>query len=195
MITDKEIEAKAEELSIPPNHVEKDYVHSWVLWAIGQQPNLKNLLVLKGGNALRKGYFSDTRFSKDLDFSSTDRIDRDFLYSELNEICKLVEGKTGVKFLDETLIKDKDLPFQNIEALEARLYFKGFYNEEKLTLKTQLDVTQFEQILLPIQERRIIHTYSDAENCNGTILCQKAEEILASKLTTLLHPPKAWRFI
>lgn len=190
MITDKEIEAKAEELSIPPNHVEKDYVHSWVLWAIGQRPNLRNLLVLKGGNALRKGYYSDTRFSKDLDFSSTDHIDHDFLYSELNEICKLVGNMTGVKFLDETLVKDKDLPIENVEALEARLYFKGFYNEENLTLKTQLDVTQFDRILLPIQERRILHGYSDAEYCNGTILCQKAEEILASKLTTLLHRRK-----
>lgn len=190
MITDKEIEEKAEELSIPPNHVEKDYVHSWVLWAIGQRPALKDLLVLKGGNALRKGYFADTRFSKDLDFSSTDHIDQNFFYSELNEIRKIVEEKTSVKFLDEILIKDKELPIPNVEALEARLYFKGFYNEENLTLKTQLDVTQFDKIFLPVQERMIIHGYSDADLCDGTIRCQKVEEILASKLTTLLHRRK-----
>ena len=104
MITDREIENKAADLAIPPSHVEKDYVHSWVLWAIGSRPTIKNLLVLKGGNALRKGYFSDTRFSKDLDFSSTDHIDRGFLESELKEICKIVESQTAVKFLDETVI-------------------------------------------------------------------------------------------
>lgn len=191
MITDKEIEKKAEDLSIPPNHVEKDYVHSWVLWAISHRPALKNLLVLKGGNALRKGYFADTRFSKDLDFSSTDHIDQNFFYSELSEICKIVEEKTGVKFLDEILVKDKELPIPNVEALEARLYFKGFYNEENLTLKTQLDVAQFDKIFLPVQERMIIHGYSDADLCDGTIRCQKAEEILASKLTALLHRRKS----
>ena len=190
MITDKEIEEKAEELSIPPNHVEKDYVHSWILWAIGQRPELKKLLILKGGNALRKGYFTDTRFSKDLDFSAVNHFDEDYLESELREICEIVEAKTSVKFLDETVIKDKGLRIPGVEALEARLYFKGFYNEEKLTLKTQLDVTQFDKIILPIQERTILHPYSDHEMCNGTIMCQKPEEILASKLTTLLHRRK-----
>lgn len=191
MITDEEIEEKAELFGIPPSHVEKDYVHSWVLWGINQRPKLKQLLVLKGGNALRKGYFPETRFSKDLDFSSTINIDQKFLQNELNEICKLVQSKTNVKFLDETIIKDKNLPIPNIEALEARLYFKGFYNEENLTLKTQLDVTQFDQIILPVQEVKILHPYSDSHDCNAMIRCQKAEEILASKLTTLLHRRKA----
>lgn len=38
MINDSEIEAKAEELSIPAAQVEKDYVHSWVLWALQHRP-------------------------------------------------------------------------------------------------------------------------------------------------------------
>ena len=190
MITDREIEEKAAELGIPPIHVEKDYVHSWVLWAIGSRPALRNLLVLKGGNALRKAYFPDTRFSKDLDFSSTDHITRGFLESELREICKVVEVQTGVTFLDKTVIKDKDLPIPDLEALEARIYFKGFYKEEQLTLKTQLDITQFDKIYLPVQERPILHPYTDAGSCSGTVICQKAEEILASKLTTLLHRRK-----
>ena len=191
MITDREIEEKAAEYSIPPNHVEKDYVHSWVLNAISSRPALKKLLILKGGNALRKAYFQDTRFSKDLDFSSVDHIDLNFLESELKEVCKIVESQTSIKFLDKAVIKDKNLPIKDVDALEARIYFKGFYNEENLTLKTQLDISQFEKIYLPIQEKSILHPYSDAEICNGTINCQKAEEILASKLTTLFHRRKA----
>ncbi len=83
MITDKEIEEKAADLNLPPQQVEKDYIHSWVLWAINSRPELKRLLVLKGGNALRKGYFPDTRFCKDLDFSSVDHVVPSFLRREL----------------------------------------------------------------------------------------------------------------
>ena len=83
MITDHEIEKKAKQFSIPPSQVEKDYIHSWVLEAIYSRPLLNKLLVLKGGNALRKCYFPDTRFSKDLDFSSTDHINMNFLEKEL----------------------------------------------------------------------------------------------------------------
>lgn len=187
MINDSEIEAKAEELSIPAAQVEKDYVHSWVLWALQHRPKLRNLLVLKGGNALRKAYFAETRFSKDLDFSARAHVDPQMLQKELLEVCALVQAKTGIQFLDRSVVKDKDLPIPDVEALEARIYFKGFYNEEELTLKTQLDVTQFEKIYLPIQERPIIHGYSDSSELDGTIYCQKAEEIIASKLTTLLH--------
>ena len=134
MISDSEIEEKAAELKLHPQQVEKDYVHSWVLCAINSRPALKRLLVLKGGNALRKGYFPETRFSKDLDFSSIDHVEPDFLKSELREICRIVESQTAVKFMeDATRVEDKELPIPNVEALEARIYFKGFYNEENLT--------------------------------------------------------------
>ena len=88
------------------------------------------------------------------------------------------------------MVKNKDLP-TDIQALEARLYFKGFYGEENITLKAQLDITQFDKIYLPIQNRPLLHPYSDRHLCAAAVRCQKIEEILASKLTTLLHRRKA----
>jgi len=44
---------------------------------------------------------------------------------------------------------------------------------------------------LPVQQRLLIHPYSDSAQCVTSIRCQKIEEILASKLTTLLHRRKA----
>ena len=70
MISDKEIEAKAAEFQLRPLEVQKDYVYGWLLNGLFHRPALAAQLVLKGGNALRKGYLPDTRFSKDLDFSA-----------------------------------------------------------------------------------------------------------------------------
>jgi predicted nucleotidyltransferase component of viral defense system len=187
MIDDNEIEAKADEFKLRPIEVEKDYVYGWLLKALFARPVLASQLVLKGGNALRKGYLADTRFSKDLDFSALGELPKPLLETELKEVCSFVEARTRVRFLDRTVIREKDLPIPNTNALEARLYFKGFYGEENLSLRTQLDITQFDKIYLPIQTRALLHPYSDEAACAATIRCHKIEEILASKLTTLLH--------
>ena len=189
MIYDSEIEAFGETHGLSPHEVEKDYVHSWILHAVFSRPMLRDFLILKGGNALRKAYLPETRFSKDLDFSCTSHLDPGLLETELKEVCDIVSSQTAVKFLDKMIVRDKNLPFE-VNALEARVYFKGFYNEESVDLKTQLDVTQFDKIYLPVQDRKILHPYSDSGICSGAIRVQKAEEVLAGKLTTLLHRRK-----
>ena len=188
MITNKEIDAKAKEFGLTPHEVEKDYVYGWLLNTIFDRSDLRSLLILKGGNCLRKAYLQNTRFSKDLDFSARNAIDQNFLANELSKVCAAVEKQTGVHFF-RTVVKDKDARI-SFDVLEARLYFKGFYREESLSLKAQIDVTQSDRIYLPVQERRLIHPYSDFECCNATIRAQKIEEILASKLVAMLARSK-----
>ncbi len=50
--------------------LERDYLLSWILAAIGNHEPLRKKLVFKGGTALKKCYFGNYRFSEDLDFSS-----------------------------------------------------------------------------------------------------------------------------
>jgi predicted nucleotidyltransferase component of viral defense system len=64
VIFDSEIEQKAVELDVSPQNVERDYVHGWLLKEIYAHPRLANLIVLKGGNAIRKGYMPGARYSK-----------------------------------------------------------------------------------------------------------------------------------
>lgn len=190
-IEKKEIEDKSEEYKITPQNIEKDYVYGWVLAEIYNDPELKDILILKGGNAFRKAYYENTRFSKDLDFSVQESIDEGYLQDKLNELSKKVTDKTGVKFdLPRTQVREKNLPDKSLDVLEAKLYFKGFYNEEPIYLKTQLDITQFDKIYLPLQTQDLIHPYSDADICSAKVTCQKAEEIIASKLNALLKRRK-----
>jgi len=192
MITTQEIKQKAEEFNINPTDVEKDYIYGWVLNAMYSHSRLSPILILKGGNSLRKVYLPQTRFSKDLDFSVQKSIEENFLHEELDTICKYIEDNTKVKFeIDRTLVRPKNLPIPNIDALEARIYFKGFFGKETITLKTQLDITQFDKLYLPPQTKSLIHPYSDSEQCRVNIRAQKLEEVLASKLNTLLHRRKA----
>lgn len=191
MIQKDEIDNKAQEFGISTVNVEKDYIFGWVLSSIYNQSSLKDHLILKGGNGLRKAYLPNTRFSKDLDFSVEQEIDEAFLRDELNKVCNYINAQTSIHFeLDRTRIEQKDVPITNNDTLEARLYFKGFYGEESISLKTQLDITQFDKLYLPVQSRELIHPYSDHDACKTYIKAQKAEEILASKLNNLLHRQK-----
>jgi predicted nucleotidyltransferase component of viral defense system len=50
--------------------LERDYLLSWILAAIGRHETLSETLVFKGGTSLKKCYFGSYRFSEDLDFST-----------------------------------------------------------------------------------------------------------------------------
>jgi predicted nucleotidyltransferase component of viral defense system len=192
MISDAEVEQKADELDVSPQNVERDYVHGWLLREIFAHRRLSNLLVLKGGNGIRKGYLPDARYSKDLDFSCEIALDEYQLHADLSEILEAAKAGSGVQFaMDRTRVAEKNLKIPGVQALEVRIYFKGFYAEESVTLRSHLDISEFEKPYLPIQTRPLLHSYSDQAACSGPIRCQKLEELLASKLTTLLFRRKA----
>lgn len=50
--------------------VEKDYALSYLLAGIIGMPGLGDQIILRGGTALKKAYYSDCRFSEDLDYST-----------------------------------------------------------------------------------------------------------------------------
>jgi len=189
MISRDEIEGKSKEFDITTANVERDYVFGWLLCGIYTSSNLKDLLILKGGNAFRKGYFETTRFSSDLDFSTERKVDPEYLKAELNKVCDFAQECSGVVFeKQKNLVQQKEHSDKDLSIYEARIYFKDFYGKPgSFTLKVKLDITEFDRIYLPVQNRFLIHPYSDANKCRGEIRCLKLEEMLASKLKCLLQ--------
>ena len=200
MIGKEELEQKADELSVHTSHVQRDYVFGWLLSGIYSETNeLRNRLILKGGNCFRKAYFEHARYSNDLDFSTQSAIDLSQLGAELNKACQYVGENTGIEFaLDENRVDLRNTVDGENNLYEARVYFRGFYGEESYNIKVKLDIKEFDRIFLPLQTRNIIHAYSDAAKCKGQVVCHKLEELLASKLKALLqrrHSPDLYDFI
>lgn len=189
MIDRAEIETKAAEFQIEPANVQRDYVFGWLLKSFYGQNAGANQLVLKGGNCLRKGYFPNTRFSQDLDFSCKTRVDPDALIRELNAACGLVQQHTGVEFdLTQSSLKLQNRIDSERSVYDGRLYFKDFYgNPDRFKIRVSIDVTEFDQICLPPQLRFVHHPYSDGDACQGQIRCLKLEEMLAAKMNCLLQ--------
>lgn len=193
MIDPTEIEAKAREFEIHTSDVQRDYVFGWLLFGIFTQSALKDEIFLKGGNALRKGYFPDTRYSTDLDFGIPHDIDQEVLRTEINGVCATIQEQAGVIFVpDDTRIEEKfgatDAPLPDLKVYEVRVYFKDFYgNAKHMKLRVSMDVTRFDKVLLDIQHLPLIHPYSDAAEVACTIRCMKLEEIIATKLKCMMQ--------
>ncbi len=200
MIEKEEIDRKSEELNVYVSNVQRDYVFGWLLAGLFQVHNpLQRLLILKGGNAFRKAYFENGRFSNDLDFSTQSELDEQLLRDAVKQACVFAKERSGVEFLtDDSRIGARNVAEEESKLYEARVYFKSFYGEEDVTLKVKLEVKEYDRIFLPIQTRRLIHSYSDRDQCQVEIRCQKLEELLASKLRALLqrrHSPDLYDFV
>lgn len=189
MIDRNEIDQMAELIQVHPSHVQRDYVHGWLLSYLYSNSALSKTLTLKGGNALRKGYFENSRYSRDIDFSTTNMIGEEDIGRELNEICRGITDKCKVVFdTSKTKVERKKRADGDKHISEARLYFKDFYGKEsQIVIGVRLDITQFDKIYLPVQERILIHPYSDSEACSTPIKCVQLEEILATKMRCLLQ--------
>jgi predicted nucleotidyltransferase component of viral defense system len=193
MIDANEIESKAKEFEIHTSNVQRDYVFGWLLFGIFTHSDLKERIFLKGGNALRKGYFENTRFSRDLDFGIPDDIAQETLLAEINAVCALIQEKAGVVFVnDKNIVEEKftatEAPLPDLKVYEVRVYFKDFYgHSDHINLKVSMDVTRFDKVVLEIQTVKLIHPYSDANEIACDIRCMKLEEIIATKLKCLIQ--------
>lgn len=202
MIDKKEIERKSKEFQINSSDIQRDYLFGWLLHYVFNHSRYKDLLFLKGGNALRKGYFIQTRFSKDLDFGTPYNIDQAELEDDVKAACKFISERSGIQFVFErNVVEEKFNKWQEPrwQVFEVRIYFKDFYgNSNSIILKVSLDVTRFDKTYLPIQTVQLLHPYSDSELVKTTIRCMKLEEVLATKLKCMLqreHAPDLFDFI
>ena len=68
MISYAQVQRIAAQAGVSAEIIEKDYLIELTLFYISRDDYLKNAFIFRGGTALKKIYFSDYRFSEDLDF-------------------------------------------------------------------------------------------------------------------------------
>ncbi|HEV3192776.1 MAG TPA: nucleotidyl transferase AbiEii/AbiGii toxin family protein, partial [Polyangiaceae bacterium] len=143
MIGREEINSVARDLQVNAADVERDYVFGWLLANLFGQSRLRDRLVLRGGNALRKGYFANTRYSDDLDFATSGGIS----LNELLAICDAATAGSGVTFLNhEAIVQEKRRIDDQLQVLEARLYFRDFYGKQG-HVRVKVRIEKLEEIL------------------------------------------------
>lgn len=189
MIDQNEIKSKAIEFDIHHANVERDYVFGWLLKSIYENDYLRHKLIFKGGNCLRKAFYSETRFSADLDFSVSEAVETDVMATQINNACREAQANCGVEFLihRNTFVAGQALD-KDRRSYKGRVFFTDFFGkEDDLIISVKVDVTDFEKLYLSPVQQKLIHPYTDFDTCASELKCMALEEIIASKLKCLIQ--------
>jgi len=182
MIEPKEINKIAATDRVNDRQIEKDYVLSWILFAISKNKILSNALVFKGGTVLKKAYFEDYRFSEDLDFTLIDEtVTNNQILTEFNNLFSFIKEETNI----DLQIDEKKWTIH--EAGNAQFYIdyvaslQGNIGSRDL----KIDITRGEVLETAIEQRTIFRKYSDIEE-DFMLQCYSLSEVLIEKMTALM---------
>lgn len=181
MIQPREIQSIAGKEGVRDTQIEKDYVISWVIYGIANNPFLKENLIFKGGTVLKKVYFSDYRFSEDLDFTFIGKdFDIEAIKAAFNELIEWVYEKSRISLSvqDETQHDTGNYNFY--------LSYTGPLGGAGANKDIKVDISQDELIYNTPEEKQIINTYSDLEE-EYSIFCYSLGEVIAEKMRSVMQ--------
>lgn len=180
MIRTAEISKLAHRLGLGDKTIEKDYVLTWVLLAIAVSP-LNDILVFKGGTAIKKIYVPDYRFSEDLDFTLiTPNLLNNDLLAAIEEVFPWLAREANVTLstrkVDEHAGGNPTIYLNYVGPLQADI------NSRFL----KVDISRDEFLVYPVERRTVRASYSDCQMHQPALSVYSLEEILAEKLRSLL---------
>ena len=82
---------------IPEAVLERDYCLSWFLVGLSQS-SLREILLFKGGTAIKKCYIADYRFSEDLDFTFAKEVPFEMIQEGLGEVFRKINQQSNIKY-------------------------------------------------------------------------------------------------
>ena len=187
MIDKREILAIAEQTSLTPHVVEKDYVLGWMLAAISSHEALTDSWVFKGGTCLKKCFFETYRFSEDLDFTLQDagHLDEDFLRGVFGEIGEWIYEETGIQIPPERVQFEIYENPRGQLSCQGKISYIGPVSPTRPPPVIKLDLTADERVVLPPVRVPIFHPYTDAPEDGVEVLAYDYVEAFAEKFRAL----------
>jgi predicted nucleotidyltransferase component of viral defense system len=168
----------ARQTGVTAGLAEKNYVNSWILYAIYTSP-LADHLVFKGGTALSKLYFPNIwRFSEDLDFTATEPLPD--LRQQLETALDAISDQSGITF-EVTNFYEAGEP---IEYVQVNVQYDVVLGQSNIT---ELDITFNESLAFPLVQHQ--HSVEDVPEFGLT--AYDIEETFVEKLRSLYQRARA----
>lgn len=182
MIEPKEINKVAAASRVNDRQIEKDYVLSWVLYAISKNEILNKALVFKGGTVLKKAYFEDYRFSEDLDFTLIDEaVTNEQILTEFNNLFDFIKEEANM----DMRIDPKKWTIHETGSPQFYIDYVASLQGNMGSRDLKIDITRGEILETEIEHRKIYRNYSDLEE-DFKLQCYSLAEVLIEKMTALM---------
>jgi uncharacterized protein len=158
--------------------LERDYCLAWFLTALAES-DLKGVLAFKGGTALKRCYFSDYRFSEDLDFTLIEAIPLEELLNRLKSVYAAIRESSGISFdLDRT---------DPQKHTNSHTFYLKYVGPLPGGNDVKVDITIREQLVYPLQRRPVLRGYEEFTDlpAGQPLEVYSLEEIAAEKTIAL----------
>jgi len=163
---------------IPEAVLERDYCLAWFLVGLSQS-KLRDLLIFKGGTALKRCHFGDYRFSEDLDFTLARKVEFGEIRVGLEEVHELVAQASGIRFAFES------------EDRQTHVNSYTFYLRYQGPLPTsntvKVDITISELLLFPVELLPVLRGYAEFDDIpeDRPVTAYSLNEIATEKIVAL----------
>jgi predicted nucleotidyltransferase component of viral defense system len=179
MLSKAELQRLASREKVALGVLEKDYVLTEALNHLYLATGFKDLMVFKGGTALRKIYYPDWRYSEDLDFTLKSDMAREELNNYLNSWYQSILESAGISLSNDTLHKPDGYA-------RVRVQFIGPLNYPG---KIFMDLTFDEPLCLePVYCPLITNPFPLESHL---VLTHPLEELIAEKIRSLIERGKS----
>jgi predicted nucleotidyltransferase component of viral defense system len=186
LINQAEIRRIAGSLGVDPQVIDHDYVLGCFLHYLSLEKQVKKSWIFKGGTSLAKCYFSEYRFSEDLDFTALNVLTVDSLLKTTNSAKKMMQDSIGIRTDGQETKVEVIQDDYGKESFEAKIYYEGPWIYGGSNRSLQVHVNRDELLLFPAQMKSITHKYSDVAGLPPSALqVYSLEEILVEKLRAL----------
>jgi predicted nucleotidyltransferase component of viral defense system len=163
---------------IPEVVLERDYCLAWFLVGLSQS-KLRDLLIFKGGTALKRCHFGDYRFSEDLDFTLAKKVEFAEIRKGLEEVYELVAQASGIRFAFES------------EDRQTHVNSYTFYLRYQGPLPTsntvKVDITISELLLFSVELLPVLRGYAEFDDIpeDRPVTAYSLNEIATEKIVAL----------
>lgn len=156
---------------VPVGTIEKDYAVTVLLKALSSFSGISSM-VFKGGTAIKKIYYPETRFSEDLDFTCAKDVSKDLVTA----IKEAIKSGLGVNFTGIEKIPTKE------DSLKFSVNYKD-HNDHPNSVK--IDLSLREKVSAKTEKKPVSHIY-DLGN-EFSIPTMSLEEIMAEKVRAIVY--------
>jgi hypothetical protein len=160
--------------------LEKDYALTWLLSGIYSKDSpLRNVLVFKGGTAIRKVYFPEWRLSEDLDFTLLERVEAGVVKNGFETVFNSLSGSSGIAFSFGDFESTRYGIFANVQFVGPLQYKNKIAHDISLTEKM---VDNPARIIVKPE-------YADVPEFEATVY--SLNEVIAEKIRSMFQRARA----
>jgi len=158
--------------------LERDYCLAWFL-AVFSHSDLQEVLGFKGGTALKRCYFSDYRFSEDLDFTLLNQIPFEEILHRLESVYREVQENSGITFGLERVDRQTHV--------NSHTFYLQYSGPLPRANNAKVDITIREHLVFPLEERPLLRGYEEYSDLpeNRLIQVYSLAEITVEKTLAL----------